>query len=401
MRRSGNRLRIAAQLIDVAGGHHLWSEVYDRPIDDVFEVQDEIARTIVTTIKPKLLGDKDELLVSRATRSQEAYDLYLRAGDRIARMNRWDTRTAITILNDATALDAHFSGAWARLAMACCQMDSQFERGAQWHEQTGHALERVLALDPKNSEAQVVRGRQLWSPRNGFRHREALGALEQALRLQPGSHQARLWHSLILVHVGLMTEAGEGFAEVLEAEPADATVLQFMAQNLLFQGRYEEAADYQARALSLDPTHFFAQMFQPTVLLYLDDLAGAESALGTARQLAGDDPLLDGNEALLWAKRGEAERAEEALTGAPWDRPSVSHHHHAWHYAAAACALLERPSEAIGKLRDAAGAGLPNFPTFRDDPHFVGLRAEPDMANLLADLEREWRGYRQDFGRSS
>ena len=400
VRRSGDRLRITAQLIDVAGGHHLWSEVYNRPLGDVFEVQDEIARTIVKTIKPKFLGEKDEPLVSCATRSQEAYDLYLRAGDRIAGMNRWDTRAAIGILNDATALDEHFAGAWARLAMACCQMDSQFERGEQWHEQTGHALERALALDPKNAEAQVVRGRVLWTPRNGFRHREALGALEQALRLQPGSHQARLWHSLILNHVGLMTEAEEGIAEVREAEPADATVLASMAQNLLSQGRYEAAADCQAKALALDPAHFYSQIFRPTVLLYLDDLAGAEKALGAARQLLREDPLLDGNEALLWAKRGEAERAEEALARAQWDWPSVSHSHHAWHYAAAAYALLGRRRESIEKLRDAAASGLPNYPMFRDDPHLASLHAEPDMVNLLADLEREWNGYKQDFGRA-
>ena len=396
----GDRVRITVQLIDTASVHHLWSDTYDRPLDDLFDVQDEIVRAVVMSITPKILGEADGPLVVPPTENQKAYDLYLRAGEHLAHISQPNTRRAIAMLDGATTLDPHFADAWARLSGACCLMDAWFAGGHQWQEKTDKALEKALALDSQNAEAHMVQGRVLWTPRNGFRHGEALRALEESLRLQPGSPGARQWHSLILLHVGLMAEAEEGLGEVLAAEPEDATVLQFIAQNMLFQFRLDEAAEYQARTLAAEPGHHFAQIFQPTLLLYQNDLAGAESALRVARQLLKEDPLLDGNEALLWAKRGEPERAEAALARARADRPSVSHSHHAWHYAAAAYAVLGKKDEAILVLRDAAAAGLPNYLLFRDDPHFSEPHVEPDMAELLAELRRDWGGYRRDFGRA-
>ncbi len=398
VRRLGGRLRVTVQLIEVSGGHQVWSERYDRALDDLFEVQDDIARRIVTSITPKLIDQGSEALIVRPTNSQDAYDLYLRAGEHLARLSSAETRKAVTMLDSATALDPHFAGAWARLSGACCLMDGWFDHGVHWHDKTDQALTRALELDPDNAEARMVQGRVLWTPRHGFRHREALRALEESLRSQPGSAAARLWHSLILLHVGLMTNAEEGLEELLATEPNDATVLQFIAQCMLFQFRFDAAQEYQARALAADPGHHFAQIFQPTVLLYQNDLAGAESALGVARQLLKDDPLLDGNEALLWAKRGERDHAEAAIARATDDRPSVSHSHHAWHYAAAAYAVLHEHSKAIALLRDSADAGLPNYPLFRDDPHLNALRTDSDMTTLLADLQREWTGYRAEFG---
>ncbi len=401
VRKAGDRLRITAQLVDVAGGHHLWSEVYDRPVRDVFEVQDEIARTIVTTIRPKLLGDPAKPLVSRATESLASYELYLRAGDRRALQNPWDTRSAIAMLEGAVADDEGFAAAWARLAQGCCQMANHFEPEPRWHRRTDEALERALALDPANVEAKVVEGRVLWSPRKGFRSREALLALEDALRLQPRSPAARTWHSLILLHVGLMAEAGDGLAEAHAAEPGNARVLTFIGQNLFFLGRLEEAQDQLSRAFAIDPTSFYTHLFQPPVYLYRDDLVAAERALMKARQVLGDDAVLDASEALLWAKRGESERADEFLSRARRDRPSLMHGHHVLHWAAAAQALLGREEEAVCTLREAAATGLPNYPAFRDDPHFTAYRDAPGIKQLLAELEVEWRNFRQEFGQGA
>jgi len=399
VRKAGGQLRITAQLVDVAGGHHLWSDVYDRPVADVFEVQDEIARTVVKTIKPKLLGDPDEPLVSRATESQAAYELYLRAGDRIARHNPWDTRAGIAMLEGAVADDDKFAGAWARLALGCCQMANHFEPETRWHDRTDEALERVLALEPENAEARVVRAQALWGSRRGFRSREALHVLEEALRLQPGSTEARTWHSMVLFHIGLMAEAAEGLAEAHASEPTNPRILTFVGQNLFFQRRTEEAQDCFSRAFAIDPSHFYTHLFQPPLHLYRDDLVAAERALAKARRVLGEDSFLDASEALLWAKRGEPDRAGTSLARALENRLSLAHTHHALHWAAAALAVLGREEEAAQRLREAATTGLPNFPVFRDDPHFASCQSAPAMKRLLSELESEWSRFRQEFGR--
>ncbi len=113
-----------------------------------------------------------------------------------------------------------------------------------------------------------------------------------------------------------------------------------------------------------------------------------------------DDPLIDASEALLWAKRGEETKALEALSRAMQDKPSLGHIHHAWHHAAQAYALLGKPTEAISRLRAASVDGLPQYPLFRDDPQLASLHDEPEMKQLLSDLESEWTGYCDEFGRS-
>jgi hypothetical protein len=107
------------------------------------------------------------------------------------------------------------------------------------------------------------------------------------------------------------------------------------------------------------------------------------------------------SEALLWAKRGDGPRAEALVKTALEDPQTIAHTHHSWHNIAAVYSLLERPAEAVRWLRKAAGAGLPNYPLFRDDAHLDGLRDDPGFQRLMADLRQEWEEYRKEFAREA
>ncbi len=398
VRRVGDRVRITAQLTDVAGGHHLWSERYDRSLADIFEIQDEIAATVVRTIRPKLLDTLGGRLVTRPTDNQEAYELYLRASERLARINHWDTHKAIEMLRGATGLDPRYADAWARLGNACCQMSFSFEPEAGWHERAEDAVRRAFALEAENAEANFAQGLLLWNPRAGFRHRPTLRALQRALAAQPGLHRARVWRGIVLLHVGLFEEAEQDVREALAAEPENAHALNMMGQLSAFRGRPEEAEDWYNRSESIDPDFDYNLLFRPAARIRRDDLAGAESDLTRARQIVKDDPFLDSNEALLWAVRGETAKAEAAIARASQERPSRGHIHHTWHHSALAHALLGQPRAAVEKLRRAAATGFPNYPLFSRDPVFAALRDDREMRTLLAELEREFDAYCSEFG---
>jgi adenylate cyclase len=398
VRKAGDRLRITAQLIDVAGGHHLWSQAYDRPLDDVFEIQDEIARTIVKTIKPKLLRDSKAPLVTRPTESQEAYELYLRAADRSSRFQVSDLRTAIEMLRDATALDPDYADAWARLGQACNLMDFFFEPSRDWHERAREALRRAFELDPDNAEAQLTHGLTLWSPRQGFQNAAALRAVGKARIAKPGSHLALLWQSILLGHVGLLDEARAGFEAALEVEPDETQALVGLSQIAFYRGDYDIAQDQMERALALDPTLWVLRWYSSILRLYRGELVEGEADLRMAQKILGDQAILDTSEALLWAKRGEETRAEMALARSLQDRPSIGHDHHRWHHAAAVFATLGRHEEAIAQIRRASQTGLPNCTAFSNDPHFATLRETPAWQALASDLEREDAEFRDEFG---
>lgn len=399
VRRAGSRVRITAQLIDVAGGHHLWSEVFDRALEDVFQIQDEIARTVVERIRPRLLGEGTPRLVQPTTQSPEAYELYLRAGDRLSLGDRWQTRTAIEMLTQATAIDPGYADAWARLATACCDMHFFFDPDPRWHTRAKEAVRRAFALNPDGAEAHLAHTRILWSPAEGFQNDAALRAVVRSLELRPGSQRALNWKGLILSHVGLLDEAQEHLAAAIAAEPDDPIPFVAIAQAYWYEGRYELALEHMSRSLERAPGLIIAHLTHSALWLYLEELERAERALATARGLLGDEPMLDASEALLWAKRSDERRALDALARAAQDKRSLGHDHHTNHYAAAAYAVLGRKADAIEQLRIASGSGLPNHPLFATDPHLASLRDEPAMQQLLAALAEGDAAYRAEFGR--
>ena len=352
------------------------------------------------TISPKLLGASAEPLVTRPTESQEAYALYLRAGGRIREFDRWDLRTAVEMLRDATRIDPSFSDAWARLALACSWLEFNFEADGNWGEEAERALARAFELDPNNPSAQCAHGRILWTPRSGWQNREALRALARSLKQQPGSVDALVTQGLILGHVGLLDESYASMTEALSAEPEDAFILYFMAGGARRLGHHAEAREYLDRSRAANPTLFIRQLLSPVGQIYDNDLGGAEEALGQARKLLGEDATLDASEALLWAKLGDVKRADEMIARAEQNTASVGHGHHTEHYLASTLAILGRPVEATAKLRVAVQTGLPNYPLFGSDPHLDSIRDHPEMKSLMSELERDWREFRREFSRA-
>jgi TolB-like protein len=159
VRKAGNRLRITAQLIDVRTGHPLWSEVYDRTLDDVFEVQEQISRTIVAAIQPSLLGDAAAPLVVVATTNQKAYELYLRGLAEISTPTREHLQSAEAFLREAIELDPGFAAAHAALSV-CYTLFGSYGL-LPWGRVKKHAESAAmgaLALDPKLAEAHAALG---------------------------------------------------------------------------------------------------------------------------------------------------------------------------------------------------------------------------------------------------
>ena len=395
VQRLGDQLRVQVRVQQAVDGAMLLTTKLDAPVSDLFGLQDRVAAAIGRALGATAVDDEP---VEPPTRNARAYELYLRAMERISRPNQWDTRTAIEMLKNVTKMDPEFAAAWASLSNACLHMGNTFEPKPQWHRQAERAMEKALALDPENAEAHAARGRVLWSPPKGFQHRPALKAFGAALRLNPRSRQALTWRGLVLLHVGLHDAALDHLSEALASGPDDPLVIQFIAQVLWFEGRYGEAMEHHERSLSLDPVHLWSIIFSPGVALYQGDLERAERLIETGRQVVGPDALLTACEALLWAKRGELDRADTTLAHALKRQKTFLHEHHTLHTAVAVHALLGQPAEAMRQLRATAGTGFPNYLLFRDDPHLQSLREDAEYRALLEELRTDHEAYAREFG---
>ena len=168
----------------------------------------------------------------------------------------------------------------------------------------------------------------------------------------------------------------------------------------MYRCDYAEAREYNARALSVDRAHIWANGFSPSVALYEGKLNEAEEKIKLARQVLADDPWLVSCEALLWAQRGERKKAEALAQKSLQPVKAFLHTHHLWHTAAAAYALIDQPSRAIALLRRTGAQGLPNYPAFRDDLLLKSLHTQNAFRGFLANLKREWESYRREFGHS-
>ncbi len=250
VRRSGNQARITAQLIKVDDGFHLWSETYDRELDNIFEVQDEIARAIVDALKLPLLGQGDSPIRAEQTADFEAYDLYLLGRYRMNEFNEDNIRTAIGYFERVIEIDPDFAPAWAQLASAYLLLQDygsfSFDEAMQLSEE---AAQRALQLEPGLADAlnaEALRYNYLGLPG------KAAEIYEQVLGIEPSNVQALRGLSQSLSPMET-TRRVELARSALALDPLSGTLQQFVIDALSGDNRLEEASALAADLLREAP----------------------------------------------------------------------------------------------------------------------------------------------------
>ena len=309
VRKAGNRLGITAQLIDVATGFHLFSERYDRDMDDVFAVQDEIARTVVGKLRVRLTGEEAaEPLVKRHTAKPEAYQKYLEGRYYWSRRHNGALQSALVSFKDAIAMDPEYALAHAGLADAYSVLGSMgFAPPLVVGPLAQASADRALALDAGLSEAHAARALIQWSFERDWDG--ALASYDRALALDPQANIARGQRGILLVYVGRTEEGLAACETAARAEPLSPVVSFYYAGALHTAGRFAEAAAECDRALLFAPNAPFSVWLKFSSLAYLQRF---DEAILLAEQFAD---LLPGvlPPAALAVVLGQAGRRERAL----------------------------------------------------------------------------------------
>jgi serine/threonine-protein kinase len=273
VRKAGGRLRVTVQLVDVAGGYHLWSERYDRELTDVFAVQDEIATAIARKLKVTLSAG--EGLVRPPTDNLEAYALFLE-GRALVRQRGPALLRGLESLEQAIRLDGDLAPAHAELAKALL-LAALYGMGhpAQISGRALAASTKALALDPKLVAAQLTHG--LLSLVSGFDRETAAAAWVRALALEPANLEARTMQAVFdFSYVrGEHDRAVRELSAVVEADPLNAQVRAQLSLALSWNGQAARAAEEARRAIELDPTAFYPQWTLLHAIAFGPDPAGA------------------------------------------------------------------------------------------------------------------------------
>jgi TolB-like protein len=373
VQKAGNRLRITTQLINVADGSLLWSGKYDRNMDDIFAIQDEISLAIVDQLRVNLLGEERAKLVKRHTEDLGAYDLYLKGR---YFQNREDPDRMINAkecFEQAIARDPNFASAYAGLASTYWMIDfqSDLEVGEAAHK-ARDAAEKALALDDASSEAHSAMGviYEIFD----WEWEKAEQEFKRAIELNRNSMEAHHEYSLLLSRMGRFEEAEVEMRLAQELDPLSYVVRGGVVEVYLWSRQYEriinefpieETCDHSAYiglAYVQKDMHAQALEFLEPCLAHV---GGVPTFLGTLAYVYG-----------VTGKSEEAKRLIQELKG-KLNQANVS-------YALAWCySGLGEVEQAFVWLERAYEERSPMFINFKVDPRFEGLHSDPRFKKLL------------------
>ena len=351
IRRGGARLRISAQLVDVASDSLLWSERYDRELADVFEVQDEIARKIAEALRIKLTPQEQAALAAKPTENHQAYDFYLKGKAYARRLTRQDLEFALQMYESAVAQDPNFALAYAAIANVCAQYQGAFGSDLNLLSRARDAAARAIELRPELPEAQVAQAWILYAM--GDRNDEVAAIARQVLARRRDTEGAYYLLLRALFTAGRYQEVASIAEEALEMSGSDYNVYVPIGNALKALGKLEARKNLRLRRIQVLETQ-------------LRDVP--EDA--RARILLASD----------FADEGRTEDALREASFAMVLRPNEASVHY---NAACVFCKLSRKSDAIEAMHKACRAGYRGGDWARRDPDLSLLHGDPEFEALF------------------
>jgi non-specific serine/threonine protein kinase len=354
VRKSGRKLRITVQLIEVDQGYHLWSERYDRELADVFEIQDEIARQVVQALQIQLSSKERGALRETPTSNVQAYDYYLRGREFYFQYGRREIEFALQLFSRAVELDPEFVLAHAGLADCWSYLYLYSEHHDDLREQAELASAKAIELAPDSAQAQASRGVALTL---GGDVDGAKEAFESAIRLDPDLFEAHYFYARHSFAQGEANKAIRLYEQAMRVHPEDFQAPLLVAQIYDDLGREVEATETRRRGVALAEAH---------AKLNPDDARAAYMAAN------GMVALGQTEKGLRWAERAVQMAPEEPML---------------LYNVGCIYSLAGRIDEAIECLDRAVTHGLTQSDWFEHDSNLDPLREHPEFEAVMRRLD--------------
>ena len=349
VRRFQDSVRITVQLVDVGSNRQIWGNTYKGKLDDIFDIQEQVAHQIVEALKLKLSFSEKVSLTKRQTVNAQAYDLYLRGQAYLYRLSKKGTEYAIQLFEKAIELDPRYAAAYAGCSCAYGQMYGWFSREEHYRDKAQEFSFKALMYDNTLPEAYTAMGLSyfIWGKLD-----EALASVGKAIELDPDDFVARWTLGRVQFSTGKSEEAVANFERVIEIRPMFYTAYSDLCQTLEALGRHAEGQAAAARMVDMMPTYLLqnpddarGRMIYAHMLSSIGRTELATSEAAAAIAAGPEDSVMLYNAACLYAKLGEKRRA-------------------------------------LDTLRLAIDGGVKNFQWMKHDPDLNSLREEPEFIEL-------------------
>jgi len=352
VRRFQDSVRISVQLVDVASQRQLWGNTYKGKLDDIFDIQEQVAQQIVEALKLKLSFAERVSLTKRHTLNAQAYDLYLKGQDYLYRLTKRSVERAIQLFEKAIELDARYAPAYAGCSSAYGQMYWLFAREEKYRDRAQELSFKALMYDNNLAEAYTAMGLSYFI---AGKFEEASASSRKAIELDPDDFVAHWTLGRIHFTRGEFEQAYGLYRRVIDLKPEFLTAYSDLRMTCERLGRQEEAALTRSKQLERLPTHLLqnpddarARVQYAMALANSDRRDDALRECALALEASPGDPVMLYNCACLYARLGEIPRALETL----------------------------RQAIAVGYVNLGWIKQDPDMNALRDNPEFIALTSE-------------------------
>ena len=380
VQRANDQVRVNVQLINALTSTHLWAEIYDRKLTDIFEVESDIAKTIADTLRAKLTGSEKQMIAAQPTSDTTAYELYHKGRSLWEKRSGDNIPKAISFYEQAIAHDPNYALAYAGLADAYILLP--YYTATAQRDASGKAKEaalKALRLDPNLAEAHAAVGKVL-----NFAEIDLTGSIrefERAIELKPNYATAHHWLGAgPLVDLGQFEDAIAHGKRAIELDPLSPIINADLGLTLYFARRYDDAGAQLRKALAIDSTFAYSLYNLGMVLQLKGDLPGAIAQYEKAKQFS-DDPHISALSGAAKALAGDKNAALQTLT----DLDKISPHREVLAYSRALLHLsLNNKDEALRWLEQSfADQDGSNVGPIKVDPMLDPLHGDPRFEALV------------------
>jgi serine/threonine protein kinase/Flp pilus assembly protein TadD len=291
VRKAGNRIRITAQLLSVRDGYHLWAERFDRLIEDIFDLQNEVSQKIVDALKVSLSESERQALEQKPTDDLRAYDFYMRGRELLYLKGRRNTENAIQMFQDAAAIDPAFASSYAGLAEAYSSMYEWYDGNSSWLSKAIDINQQALALDPSSLDAKFGIAMVYFHQR---RFDESKRNLEAILDENPESYPAYLRLGMIAELLGDPADALKHYLRAAELKPYDEDPWMYLVGVHRRLGNVAAAEDAALKVLEITSRKLEASLDDIIVMSRLAEayarFGGREEANATLKRVLELEP---------------------------------------------------------------------------------------------------------------